>query len=302
MYSIRFRYSLKGNNMNEKTLNNVDTEWTTEIKPSSSLLSINFKELWRYRDLIMLFVKRDFVTVYKQTILGPIWFFIQPIFTTVVFTIIFGNVAKIPTDGLPQVLFYMSGTIMWGYFSNCLMKTSDTFISNAAIFGKVYFPRLSVPLSIVISNIFAFLIQFALFLSIFIYYYISGADIKPNIYILLFPVLIIQMAILGMGVGLWISSLTTKYRDLRFLVAFGVQLWMYGTPVVYPLSIVPDKWRWLVALNPMAPIIEFFRYGFLGQGYADMGLFLIGIGASVFILLTGILIFNKVEKTFMDTV
>ncbi len=288
--------------MNEKTINNIDTEWTTEIKPSSSLLSINFKELWRYRDLVMLFVKRDFVTVYKQTILGPIWFFIQPIFTTLVFTIIFGNVAKIPTDGLPQVLFYMSGTIMWGYFSNCLMKTSDTFISNASIFGKVYFPRLSVPLSVVLSNIFSFLIQFSLFFAIFIYYYFSGANIKPNLYILLFPVLILQMAILGMGVGLWISSLTTKYRDLRFLVAFGVQLWMYGTPVVYPLSIVPEKWRWLVALNPMAPIIEFFRYGFLGQGYIEMKLFLIGIGVSIFILLTGIVIFNKVEKNFMDTV
>ncbi len=288
--------------MNEKAINNIDTEWTTEIKPSSSLLSINFKELWKYRDLVMLFVKRDFVTVYKQTILGPIWFFIQPIFTTLVFTIIFGNLAKIPTDGLPQVLFYMSGTIMWGYFSNCLMKTSDTFISNAGIFGKVYFPRLSVPLSVVISNIFAFLIQFALFFSIFIYYYLSGVSIKPNLYILLLPVLILQMAILGMGVGLWISSLTTKYRDLRFLVAFGVQLWMYGTPVVYPLSIVPEKWRWVVALNPMAPIIEFFRYGFLGQGYVEMKLFLIGIGVSIFILLTGILIFNRVEKNFMDTV
>ncbi len=275
------------------------------IVPKKHLLEINLKEIWEYRDLLFLFVKRDFVSTYKQTILGPLWFVIQPIFTTLIFTVIFGKLASIPTDNLPPVLFYMCGITCWNYFAECLTKTSNTFIVNAPIFGKVYFPRLIIPLSVVTSNLMKFGIQFFLFLSVLLYYIISGDGIKPNIYILLLPLLILIMAALGLGLGIIISSLTTKYRDFQFLVVFGVQLFMYATPVVYPLSLAKEqlgKYSWIVYSNPMSSIIETMKYAFTGKGTLDFyGLFYSFI-ASILILVAGIIIFNKVEKTFMDTI
>jgi lipopolysaccharide transport system permease protein len=279
-----------------------DKSWTDIIKPRAGVLNLNLGEIWHYRDLIILFIKRNFSIQYKQSILGPLWFFIQPLMTTVVFTVIFGSIAKISTDGTPQILFYMAGTIMWSYFANCLNSTSDTFIVNAAIFGKVYFPRLTVPISTVLTNILTFLIQFLTFIAFLVYYQLHGESLKPNIYMLLSPFLLIEMAALGMGVGIWVSSLTTKYRDLRFLVVFGVQLWMYATPVVYPMSIIPEKWRFLMGLNPMAPILESFRYAFLGRGTVTFIELLTSGIVTLIILSSGILIFNRVEKNFMDIV
>ena len=276
-----------------------------EITPKKHLLDVNLKELWSYKDLLFLFVRRDFVSVYKQTILGPIWFFIQPIFATIMFTVIFGKLAEIPTDGLPQVLFYMSGITCWNYFSECLNKTSNVFILNAPIFGKVYFPRLILPISIVISNLFKFGIQFFLFLAILLYFYFNGSTIQPNIYMLILPFLILLMAGLGLGFGILISSLTTKYRDLQFLVLFGVQLFMYATPIVYPLSLAKEKlgeYSWIALVNPMTSVIEAMKFAFLGQG--DFNWFYLGY-SFVFmsiLLAIAIIIFNKVEQTFMDTV
>ncbi len=277
-------------------------QWTSVIKPASGWFDIHLGSIWRYRDLIMLFVRRDFVAVYKQTILGPIWFLLQPLFTTLVFVVIFGKVAKLSTDGLPQVLFYLSGVVAWRYFADCLSKTSNTFVGNAGIFGKVWFPRLTVPISIVISNLITFGIQFVLFLGFWVFFYIKGADISPKPLILLLPLLIIQMAALGLGLGIIASSLTTKYRDLTQLIGFGVGLWMYATPIVYPTSLIPEKWQWLIALNPMAPIIEAFRYAFLGAGTVypwQMGL---SLGTTIIILIIGIILFSRIEKNFMDTV
>ena len=242
------------------------------------------------------------MAVYKQTVLGPLWFLLQPLFTTLVFTIIFGKVAKIPTDGLPPVLFYMTGIVAWNYFSGCLTSTSDTFIKNAGIFGKVYFPRLVVPVSVVISNILTFLIQFGLLLCFIAYFYLKGADIQPSLWILLVPLMIIHMAALGLGTGILISSMTTKYRDLAYAVGFGIQLWMYATPIVYPMSQVPEKWQWLLALNPMTAIVETFRYAFLGAGTVDMSVMGISVGMTFLILATGMILFGRIEKTFMDTV
>jgi lipopolysaccharide transport system permease protein len=250
----------------------------------------------------MMFVRRDFVSVYKQTILGPFWFFLQPILTTITFTIVFGNIAKIPTDGVPPLLFYMSGIVSWGYFSDCLTRTSNTFITNANIFGKVYFPRLVSPLSNVISLLMKFGIQMLLFIGFLIYYKLNGATVYPNIYILLTPILILLMAALGLGFGIIISSMTTKYRDLTFLVGFGVQLLMYATPVIYPLSSLPEKYRWIVLANPMTGIIDTFRYAFLGAGSFNAGNLIYTAIFTIAILSIGILIFNRVEKTFMDTV
>ena len=283
--------------------NTHDTQqWTSVIRPVSGWFDIHLGSIWRYRDLIMLFVRRDFVAVYKQTILGPIWFLLQPLFTTLVFVVIFGKVAKLSTDGLPQVLFYLSGVVAWRYFADCLSKTSNTFVGNAGIFGKVWFPRLTVPISIVISNLITFGIQFVLFLGFWVFFYIKGADISPRPIILLLPLLIIQMAALGLGLGIIASSLTTKYRDLTQLIGFGVGLWMYATPIVYPTSLIPEKWQWLIALNPMAPIIEAFRYAFLGAGTVypwQMGL---SLGTTIIILIIGIILFSRIEKNFMDTV
>jgi lipopolysaccharide transport system permease protein len=277
-------------------------QWTSIIRPVSGWFDIHLSELWRYRDLIMLFVRRDFVAVYKQTILGPLWFLIQPLFTTIVFTIIFGRIAKIPTDGLPQILFYLSGIVTWNYFSGCLNKTSDTFVANAGIFGKVWFPRLAVPISIVISNLITFAIQFLLFMGFWVYFLINGSTINPQPLIILLPFLILQMAALGLGCGIIISSLTTKYRDLTHLVGFGVQLWMFATPIVYPTSRIPERFQWIIALNPMSPIIEVFRYSFLGAGTINPSHIALSVLTTMVILFIGIILFSRVEKSFMDTV
>ena len=278
-------------------------DWDLTIKPKRSLLDIDLKALWHYRDLLMLFVRRDIVAVYQQTILGPIWFFLQPILTTITFVVIFGNVAKLSTDGVPSVLFYLSGIVLWNYFADCLNKTSETFIANAAIFGKVYFPRLIIPLSIIVSNLIKMGIQFVLFLGFWLYFlFKEGSVVHVNNIALLFPFLLLLMAGYGLSFGIIISSLTTKYRDLKFLIGFGVQLLMYASPVVYPLSTVPEKYQWILLLNPMTSIIETFKYGFLGAGIYNPLWLLYNFSGMIFFLVIGVLIFNKVEKSFMDTV
>lgn len=278
-------------------------EWDIEIKPQTGLFDLNLKDLWRYRDLLMMFVKRDIVTVYKQTLLGPLWFFIQPILTTITFVVIFGNIAQIGTDGLPQALFYMGGITTWNYFSEAFTNTSKTFIENANIFGKVYFPRLILPLSKVISGLVKFFIQFGLFIAFFLYYYITDDTIHPNWTLVLIPFYILLMAVLGLGFGLIFSSLTTKYRDLTFLIAFGVQLLMYGTTVIYPLSEVKSELlRNVIKANPMTPIIEGFRFAFTGAGSFDWFTLSLSTLFSFAVLCIGVVIFNRVEKSFMDTV
>jgi lipopolysaccharide transport system permease protein len=276
--------------------------WDLVIRPKTGWFDLHLADLWRYRDLTAMFVWRDFVAQYKQTILGPLWHLLQPLFTTLLFTVIFGRIAKLPTDELPPMLFYMAGITAWTYFAECLNRTSTTFTLNANIFGKVYFPRLCVPLSVVISNLIKFGIQFALFLGFLAYYWLRGAAIHPNISILLTPILLLMMAALGLGAGIIVSALTTKYRDLQVLVTFGVQLAMYATPVIIPMSIFPNASRWIMLLNPMAPIIEAFRYAFLGQGLLSWGYLGISAGIIGAVLALGIVLFNHVERTFMDTV
>lgn len=277
-------------------------QWDLVIENRASLFDFKFKDVWRYRDLLMMFVKRDFVSFYKQTILGPLWFFIQPLFTTIIYTFVFGSLAHISTDGLPQPLFYLAGITAWNYFADCLTKTSTVFKDNSNIFGKVYFPRLILPLSIVASNLVRFGVQMLLFFIVIGYYYMQGAAFAPTWALSLFPLLVIMMALLGLGLGLIITAMTTKYRDLAFLVTFGVQLMMYATTVIYPLSSAPDKYRHLIELNPMTGIIEAFRYSFLGKG--EFSLWSIGYSSivTVVVLVLGIIIFNKTEKTFVDTV
>lgn len=273
------------------------------IEPQRSLLDLRLGELWRYRDLVLLFVRRDFVAVYKQTILGPLWYLIQPLLTTLTFTVIFGQIARLPTDGLPQFLFYLSGTVVWAYFADCLNKTSNTFVQNASLFGKVYFPRMAVPVSILISNLITFAIQFALFVVFVLFFVARGTAIQPNwLWIALSPMLVLMMAGLGLGFGVIISSLTTKYRDLRFLVTFGVQLLMYATPVIYPVSSIPARFQWVILANPMTPIVEAFRYAYLGAGTVDTGHLLYSAGFMLAVVALGSVIFNRVEQTFMDTV
>lgn len=279
-----------------------NNNWTTIIKPKTGWFDINLKELLQYKDLITMFVKRDFKTLYKQTILGPLWIIINPLLTTIMFTIVFGNIANISTDGMPQIVFYMLGTTVWTYFSTCLTKTSTTFTGNAAIFGKVYFPRLVTPISTVISGLINFAVQFVMFLGFATYYYISGAPIHPNIYILITPLLLVQLALLSLGFGIIISSLTTKYRDLAVLVTFGVQLWMYATPVVYPASQIGGKLKTLMMLNPVSPIVESFRYAFLGSGSIPWNYLGISVVTTLVVLFIGVVLFSRVEKTFMDTV
>ncbi len=277
-------------------------KWTEVINPKTKWLNFHFNEIWRYRDLLMLFVRRDFVSVYKQTILGPLWYLLQALFTTIAFTLIFGRVAKLPTDGAPQALFYMAGIVCWGYFSQCLTKTSNTFVTNAGIFGKVYFPRLTVPISIVISNLVGFGIQLLMFIGFMIYYYFQGMPVHLNNALLLFPILIILMAGMGLGLGIIISSLTTKYRDLQYLVTFGVQLLMYATPVILPLSFFGGKLRTLVLLNPMTSIVETFKYAFLGSGTFSWPYLAYSAGFTIVVLFVGIVLFNRIERSFMDTV
>lgn len=281
---------------------NNQQNWTEEIKAQNTLFSINFKEVWHYRDLLLMLVKRDYVTFYKQTILGPIWFFIQPLMTTVVYLVLFGQIAKLSTDGAPQIAFYLAGITIWNYFSEALTKTSTVFKDNANLFGKVYFPRLIMPLAIVCSGLMKFTIQFGLFIIVVIYFTFVNPQIHPNLWILLTPFLVLLMASFALGLGMIFSSLTTKYKDLVFLLTFGIQLFMYATPVVYPSSAMPTKFSWLLHINPLTGIFECFRYAYLGTGsFQPMDLIIstILIGILFFI---GIVIYNKVEKSFMDTV
>jgi lipopolysaccharide transport system permease protein len=277
-------------------------KWDMIISPHRNLFDLRLGELWHAHDLIMLFVRRDFVAGYKQTILGPLWYLIQPLLTTLVFTVIFGQIAKLPTDGLPPFLFYMCGTVIFTYFASSLSKTSDTFVSNAAMFGKVYFPRLSVPVSILISNLIAFVIQFGFFLGFLGYFYLRGTKLHMSWWVLLTPVLLLMMAGLSLGFGIIVSSLTTKYRDLRFLVQFGVQLLQYVTPVIYPLSSMSPKYQALIRLNPLTSVVEAFRYAYLGSGSVNLLQLGYSFAIMVVAIAIGAVIFNRVEATFMDTV
>lgn len=286
-------------------MSEINKDYDLIIEPRSNFFSLNLKELWRYRDLLEMYIKRDIVTIYKQTILGPIWFIIQPIFTTIVFMFVFGGLAGIPTDGIPQALFYLSGITLWNYFSESLTKTSDTFLINQAIFGKVYFPRLIVPLSVTITGLIKMFIQFALFIIVYIYFVAKGTTIAPNLYALLLPVLVFILAALSLGFGIIISSMTTKYRDLKFLIAFAIQLLMYATPVIYPLSVMEGsfkKYIWIIQANPLTAVMETFKFGFLGHG--SFSWFALGYSLlfSIIALLLGIILFNKVERSFMDVI
>lgn len=282
---------------------NTQTEnWDIIIEPKRSLFQLNLKEVWQHRDLLQLLVRRDVVSQYKQTILGPLWYFIQPIFTTIVFTVIFGRLAGISTDAIPPFLFYLAGITNWNYFAAVLNKTGTTFKDNQQIFGKVYFPRLVMPFSVVTTNLIKYGIQLLLFAGFYIYFVATGVAVAPNEYALLFPLLVVILAGLGMGFGLIITSYTTKYRDLVFLLQFGVQLAMYATPVIYPLSSVPEKYHWLSVLNPMTSVIETFKYGFLGKGTFEWSYLAYSFGFMVVLVLIGIVVFNKTEKNFMDTV
>jgi lipopolysaccharide transport system permease protein len=282
-------------------MNQHTNQWDLVIKNKTSLFDLRLKQVWRYRDLLYLFIDRNFKTTYKQTLLGPLWFFIQPILTTVTFTIIFGNIAKIPTDGAPKLIFYMTGITIWSYFSSCLTGVSGVFQANANIFSKVYFPRLIMPLTIVISNLLRFSIQFLLFLC-FLYYFYNNGSINPNIWVIYFPIVILLMALLSMGIGLILSSMTTKYRDLSMLIGFGVQLLMYASPIIYPVSEVPEQYLFLIKINPLVPVFEYMRYAFLGIGEFSFLSFSYTFLMTFIFLVIGILIFNKVQKTFMDTV
>jgi len=279
-------------------------QWDLVITPYRGWFEFHSSEVWRYRDLLWAFVKRDFTTFYKQTILGPLWFFIQPLISTIIFNIIFNRIANIPTGELPPILFYMSGIIAWNYFSGCFISTSCTFTGNTSLFGNVYFPRIILPLSQVISGLVKFGIQLIMFMGFYFYYYYMGNNqINPSFQTLfLIPIMIIQMALLGLGMGMIISSLTTKYKDLSHLVTFGVQLLMYASPIVYPLSIVPEKYKYIIIANPMTPVIEGFRQAFIGQGQLEINIFIYSICFTLVTFFIGLLIFNKVEKSFIDTV
>lgn len=275
--------------------------WDKVITPKCTSLTQNIKEAWEYKDLILLFVQRDFKTMYKQTILGPLWIILVPLITTLMQVFVFGNIAGISTDGIPQFLFYLSSNALWLYFSNCLTRISDTFISNSSIFGKVYFPRIVMPISTIISQFISFLIQFGIFMIVDIYYINLGL-VRPNIFVLLTPVYILNISILSLGCGVIISSMTTKYRDLRVLFNFGIQLWMYISAVIYPVSSIPQQYVNLMMLNPVVPVIEAFRYSYTGVGSFSVKYLLISFLFSLLILILGMLLFNKVERTFMDTI
>jgi len=280
-------------------------KWDIVIKPRTKSFSLNLGEVWRYRDLFLMYVRRDIVVLYKQTVLGPLWYVIQPIFTTIMFMFVFGGIAGIPTDGVPQPLFYMAGILCWNYFSDCLTKTSGTFLSNAHIFSKVYFPRLVVPFSIITSNLLKFFIQFGLFLAIYIYYVATGMPVSMNSYVLLAPFLILMLAAMSFGIGIIVSSMTTKYRDLSILFTFAIQLWMYATPVIYPLSIMEEKYKslmWVIELNPLTSVIEAFKYGFLGAGTFTWWSLAYSLIFAVVVFLVGSWTFNKVERSFVDVV
>lgn len=279
-----------------------EPEWTKVIEPQHGLLHIDWAEIWRYRDLIYLLVKRDFTAQYKQTVLGPLWFLIQPVLSSSVFTIIFSQIAGLSTDEVPPFLFYMCGLVAWGYFADCLNKSAGTFNTNASIFSKVYFPRLTVPIANAITNLMTFGIQLGLFLVIWAVLMARGAPIHPQMAIIFVPLLLLQMALLGIGVGCFISSYTTRYKDFSLLVGFGVQLWMYASCVFFPLSSVPENYRWLLVLNPMVPLIEGFRYAFLGAGIVERWQLGVGFAVSCLIFFVGVMIFRRTERTFADTI
>ncbi|MEN5194423.1 ABC transporter permease [Sphingobacterium faecium] len=287
--------------VNQVEINSEKNQWSSIIKPEESLLSVNLREVWNYRDLLFLLVKRDFVTYFKQTILGPIWFFLNPIFTTIIYTFVFGSIAKISTDGAPPVAFYLSGIVLWNYFSVSVTATSTVFNTNAAIFGKVYFPRLIMPLAIVTSNLMQFGVQFLLLVGVVIYYTIGG-ELHPNLWILVTPFIVLLMAAFALGVGMIFSSLTTKYKDMTMLLAFGVQLFMYATPVIYPISAMPDRLKPIVALNPLAGIFECFKHAYLGVGEFNISLLIYPTVIIAFVLVIGTFVFNKVQRGFMDTI
>jgi lipopolysaccharide transport system permease protein len=276
--------------------------WDLEIRPKKGVFDINLKEIWKYRDLIALFVRRDFVSRYKQTILGPFWFVINPLLSTLMYTLVFAGIAGISTEGVPPQLFYLSGIVGWSYFSSCLNGTSTTFISNASIFGKVYFPRLTAPLSVIISSIVQLGIQLLLLAVFMIYYSLKGDNVHINLYILYLPLIILNLALLAFGIGIIFSALTTKYRDMSNLMGFGVQLWMYITPVIYPSSSVPEKYRVFVYINPVAPLVDAFKYGLIGAGEFNPARLLYSVGVTLFLLIIGVLMFNRTEQNFMDTV
>lgn len=280
----------------------MEEKWTTVLQPKKKWLDLNIRELFSYKDLIFLFVKRNYVTKYKQTILGPLWLVISPLLTTLMFVLVFGNIAGLSTDGAPQMAFYMAGNVVWTYFAYCVNQTSNTFVQNAGVFGKVYFPRMVVPISTVLTGLLDFVIQFLLLGIILTAYVISGVTIGINIWALTMPILILQLALLGLGVGIIVSSLTTKYRDLTILVTFGVQLWMYASPVVYAVGQIPERYHFIYLLNPVAPIITIFRYAFLGTGYVPLLSWGISWITTIVVVTIGFMLFNRIEKTFMDTV
>jgi lipopolysaccharide transport system permease protein len=276
--------------------------WDIEISPRGGLSDLRLSSLWRYRDLIAMFVRRDFVAFYKQTVLGPLWYVAQPLLITAVFTVVFNRIANIPTDGLPPFLFYLTGFVVWNYFAACMTKTSDVFTTNAGIFGKIYFPRLAVPLAIVITNLATFAIQFTLVCLVLVFFALRGVAIQPGIWLLALPVLVLHVAALALGVGTLLSSLTTRYRDVSFLVGFGTQLWMFATPVVYPLSQVPEKWHWMMAFNPMTPVAEAFRKATLGTGTVYTSHVLTSLGITAAVLVVGLVMFARTARTSVDTV
>jgi lipopolysaccharide transport system permease protein len=281
----------------------MDTAMTTStITPQKHLFDVKVKEVWYYRDLFVLFIKRDITVTYKQTILGPLWFFIQPLLTTLMFLLVFGRIAGIPTDGVPPILFYLGGITIWNYFSESLRLTSDTFVKNAGLFGKIYFPRIVTPLSVVSSNLVKFVIQFLLFLGVYLYYYFTNDTIRPNITLFLLPVYIVILAFMALGFGMIISAMTTKYRDLTFLIQFGIQLWMYVTPVIYPITKIPEKYRALIMANPVSSIVEAFKYGFTGSGVFSITAILYSVVFTIILFFLSLMVFNRVERNFMDTV
>jgi lipopolysaccharide transport system permease protein len=288
---------------NKSNSSETDREmWDMVIRPKRNLLDINIKEIWNYRDLVMLFVRRDFVAKYKQTILGPFWFILNPLISTLMYTLVFAGIAKIPTEGIPPQLFYLSGIVAWSYFASCLNGTSSTFLNNAGIFGKVYFPRLVSPISVIISSMVQLGIQLLLLSSFMIYYSLSGYPVQINSHLLYIPLLIIDLALLGLGFGIIFSALTTKYRDLTNFLGFGVQLWMFITPIIYPSSAVPEKYRILVFLNPVAPLVEAFKFGVIGAGEFNPGRLLYSVVFTCILLFVGVILFNRTEQNFMDTV
>ena len=279
----------------------MENKWTTIIKPKTNLFDLGLKELWGYKDLVILFVKRDFKTLYKQTVLGPLWIVINPLLTTFIQMLVFGGIAKLSTDGTPQFIFYLAGNAIWLYFSSSFTKIANTFINNSTVFGKVYFPRLVSPISVTISGLVTFFVQFCIFI-IGILYYASQGTIHPNLYILLLPILLLEIAMLSLGCGIIVSSLTTKYRDLSILVTFGVQLWMYGRGIIFPVSSLSPKLASILMLNPVVPVVETFRYAFTGNGTFSLFYLIISFVVTIVILIIGILVFYRVEKTFMDTI